>query len=433
MAGPYVADRIKQTSTTTGTGTLSLSGIIPMGALSFVSGIGSGNTCYFCVAHQVADEWEVRLGMVTSASPDTLSRGTLLASSTGSAISFSAGTKDVFVVSPAKYAFPFLKITGTDAVQVQDETYLGGVVGDARGNGANDFQRYRQNADQVASGTYCVISSGTRNKNSGNCAFIGSGNNNVCSGDRAALVGGEGNTVSAKKTFVGGGQSNTAGQAYSVCVGGYGNNAGGGGYTTICGGSSNTTGSNQCFIGGGDHNNTHSGGYQVICGGRFNNTYAFGCGILSGLGAAADKYCQQTQAAGGFSFGGDAQTSTIVMRINTTNATPTEMFLDGSSVRLTMNNYTSWAFEILIVARRTNATDESAAYQILGCADKNSGAGTIALVGSITKVVIAEDNAAWDVDVTADTTNSSVKITVTGETSKNIQWVAFVRLVETSN
>lgn len=96
-----LADRVKETSTTTGTGTLSLAGAVA-GYRSLVAGIGTGNQCYYCIEHQTAAEWEVGIGTVTDASPDTLSRTTVLASSNGgSLVNLSAGTKNVFVTYPA--------------------------------------------------------------------------------------------------------------------------------------------------------------------------------------------------------------------------------------------------------------------------------------------------------------------------------------------
>lgn len=91
------ADRVKETSTTTGTGTLDLAGTTS-GFRTFVAGAGTGSYVSYTIAHQSADEWEVGIGVVTDASPDTLSRLTVLSSSnSGSLTSFSAGTKDVFL------------------------------------------------------------------------------------------------------------------------------------------------------------------------------------------------------------------------------------------------------------------------------------------------------------------------------------------------
>ncbi len=95
-----VKDRVKETTTTTGTGTITLAGA-STGYQSF-SAIGDGNTTYYTIAGQTGSEWEVGIGTYT-ASGTTLSRDTVLASSAGGTtkVTFSAGTKDVFVTYPA--------------------------------------------------------------------------------------------------------------------------------------------------------------------------------------------------------------------------------------------------------------------------------------------------------------------------------------------
>jgi len=94
-----LADRVKETTTTTGTGTITLAGA-STGFQSFAA-IGNGNTTYYTIAAQGGSEWEVGIGTYTS-SGTTLSRDTVLASSnSGSAVNFSAGTKDVFCDYPA--------------------------------------------------------------------------------------------------------------------------------------------------------------------------------------------------------------------------------------------------------------------------------------------------------------------------------------------
>lgn len=95
-----VKDRVKETTTTTGQGTVTLAGAVT-GYQSF-SVIGNGNTTYYTIAGQNTDEWEVGIGTYTS-SGTTLSRDTVLASSAGAPTktTFSAGTKDVFVTYPA--------------------------------------------------------------------------------------------------------------------------------------------------------------------------------------------------------------------------------------------------------------------------------------------------------------------------------------------
>ena len=99
-----IDDRVKETSTTTGTGTLNLSGAVS-GFQTFVAGVGDGNTTYYAIVNRDADEWETGIGTVTDASTDTLARTTVIASSNSdSAVSFSSGTKDVFTTLPASKA-----------------------------------------------------------------------------------------------------------------------------------------------------------------------------------------------------------------------------------------------------------------------------------------------------------------------------------------
>jgi len=94
-----LADRVKESSTTTGTGTFTLAGA-ETGFQSFAV-VGDGNSTYYTIQHDSLDEWEVGIGAYT-ASGTTLSRDTVLSSSnSGSAVNFSAGTKYVFVTMPS--------------------------------------------------------------------------------------------------------------------------------------------------------------------------------------------------------------------------------------------------------------------------------------------------------------------------------------------
>ena len=95
-------DRVKETSTTAGTGTLTLAGA-SAGFQSF-SAIGNGNTTYYAIVDSTAGTWEVGIGTYTS-SGTTLSRDTVLSSSnSGSLVTFSSNSKDVFVTYPSERA-----------------------------------------------------------------------------------------------------------------------------------------------------------------------------------------------------------------------------------------------------------------------------------------------------------------------------------------
>ena len=95
-----INDRVKETTTTTGTGTVSLAGAVT-GFETFAAGVGNSNTTYYAIVHQTANEFEVGLGTLDGDSSD-LARTTVISSSNSdSAVDFAAGTKDVFCTIPA--------------------------------------------------------------------------------------------------------------------------------------------------------------------------------------------------------------------------------------------------------------------------------------------------------------------------------------------
>ena len=95
-------DRVKETTTVTGTGSATLLGAVT-GFQSF-SVIGNTNTTYYTIAGQTGSEWEVGIGTYSTTGP-TLARTTVLESSNaGGLVNFSAGTKDVWCDYPAERA-----------------------------------------------------------------------------------------------------------------------------------------------------------------------------------------------------------------------------------------------------------------------------------------------------------------------------------------
>ena len=109
-------DRVRETSTSQGTGTINLAGAVT-GFQTFVSGIGDGNTTYYAIFEEGTNLFEIGLGTVTDATPDTLSRTTVLSNSSGntSNIDFNSGgssTLSVFCTMPASKSV-FLDATGT--------------------------------------------------------------------------------------------------------------------------------------------------------------------------------------------------------------------------------------------------------------------------------------------------------------------------------
>jgi hypothetical protein len=148
-----LADRVKETTTTTGTGTVTLLGA-STGYQSF-SAIGNSNTTYYTIAGQTGSEWEVGIGTYTS-SGTTLSRTTVISSSNaGSLVSFSAGTKDVFVTYPASFTSNAIG-GGVGAVMLNADTVT------ANGTISTGQNGLSVGPVTLASGVAITISSGQR-------------------------------------------------------------------------------------------------------------------------------------------------------------------------------------------------------------------------------------------------------------------------------
>lgn len=94
------ADRVKETTTTTGTGNATLAGAVDASYQTFNTAFGVGPSFYYEIAHQSAAEAETGIGHLSGST--TLVRDSVLTSSNGGAlVNFSAGTKDVFNTMPA--------------------------------------------------------------------------------------------------------------------------------------------------------------------------------------------------------------------------------------------------------------------------------------------------------------------------------------------
>lgn len=100
----HIADRVKETTTSTGTGALTLGGAM-VGFRAFSSVLANADTCYYALqavdaSGALTGDWEVGVGTYT-ASGNTLARTKLISSSTGALVNLSAGTKQVWIDQPA--------------------------------------------------------------------------------------------------------------------------------------------------------------------------------------------------------------------------------------------------------------------------------------------------------------------------------------------
>lgn len=158
-------------------------------------------------------------------------------------------------------------------------------------------------------------------------------------------------------------------------------------------------------------------------------------GVAIGSGAKASLYGQKAYANGVFANPGDAQHGVYVLRNVTTDATLTELFLDGvaATQRIVMPIDSVFTFDILVAGRRTDVTGGGAGYRFVGVARKDATSASITFIGTPSKTVLGETNVAWDAAVSVDTTNGSFRVRVTGEAAKTISWVATVMTTEVTN
>lgn len=296
--------------------------------------------------------------------------------------------------------------------------------------------------DNTISGTHSFIGGGSDNTASGSRTFIGGGNGNsitsinifstIVGGDTNSMTngadwsfigGGADNTITNTVytnyyNFIGGGQLNTisgasSGTDYSVIVGGYNNSITSVVRSTIAGGFENVITGNNAVIGG---------GYQ-------NEVSADNSSIQGGAYAVADRPTMRAYA--GAQFGstlGSAQQVDFVMSTSTTDATPTNLWLDGGSARLTIPSGKILAVSVSVAGGASGGTN--AAHYMRKVMIRNAG-GTTALVGAVQTIgTDVETVAGWDVTITADNTNDALDIKVTGAAATTINWVAHVTGVE---
>lgn len=281
-------------------------------------------------------------------------------------------------------------VQGTDHTYDIQATDDGSPDGNARGESSIDLQTARTNATEVASGTQSVL--------------IG-GSNNTASNGAATIAGGTNNTASGQQTFIGSGNSNTASGFRSAVIAGNGSSA---------------DGTNAIVIGG--TSNTATANFSTVVGGKNAETKRTGTTAIGG-------------GDGSTFTDGEAQCGQAVWSGRTTNNSATELFLtnDGSS-RFTLDSDSAVTLEIWAsVVDEAAPSTYNAGFKFVGTVVNDSGTTAIGGAGSITKT--SNPSAAFafgggDMSVTADNTNDSIKVEVTGLTGRNIRWVVSMRYTE---
>ena len=217
------------------------------------------------------------------------------------------------------------------------------------------------------------------------------------SGQYSTVIG-RGNTASGLDTVAIGNGNIVSGNTPNVAIG-YINNVSGGTYNAIIGGA-----------------------YNILSGGNHSIVMGYGAEVNQGstcfMGITGSGGTDKSHHAGFIGFSG-----------RTTDATPTKLLAGGAAWVLIADH--SMAFSALVVARSDESDSNlSMAWRLEGCITRDEANNT-ALVGSVTKTVIADGAAAaWDISITADDTTEELAITATGEAATNIQWTANVTVAD---
>lgn len=183
----------------------------------------------------------------------------------------------------------------------------------------------------------------------------------------------------------------------------------------------------------GDHNTasanyTHAEGYYTTASAQGAHA--------SGYYSAANKQYQRTLASGWFAAAGDSQYTEIVLRRATTNETPAELTIDGAAPSGTTENTSNrficatgktYACLIMLAARKSDGTSAFFLRQVV----VKNVSGTVSLEGLVQTVGVDINPAGWTAPaITADNTNKSLVITVTGVAATNIRWSATIQAQE---
>lgn len=229
--------------------------------------------------------------------------------------------------------------------------------------------------------------------------------------------------------------------------------------------SSGSNPANQIMIGAGNLANSSNAADAIVIGngtiaftgGTGDGAYCIAIGSSSRVGdtgytnniAASIAMGRQALAnmsgmfslgiGGQFSTSGDKQIAFLAYHATSTAGTAVEIgaSADGNATttptaRIILSNDTSYIFDCDIIARNTATDTESKAWNLKFAIRRGTNAASTALIGTATTTIIGEDTgtSAWAVAVTADTTNGRPNISVTGEASKTIRWVANIRMTK---
>ncbi|NCA77972.1 MAG: hypothetical protein EOM90_16725 [Alphaproteobacteria bacterium] len=261
----------------------------------------------------------------------------------------------------------------------------------------------------------------------------GAGHLNTAAGDNN-VVGGIDNTSAGNKNLVVG--------SNQIC-GGHNN--------IVAGNSHNLPDVTESFNAVFGDDNEITGACNLVCGksngckGDYNHIEGYGNSTdldntgdidythLEGKEALGTMSNVHVQAAGKFtgSVAGSAQYMSFVVKGITTDATPVDLLLDGAAIVL-WSESAMYATKVTVVCTDLDTETVGAYYALAALVQCAPTSGQVSVLGSVSKSVVHESNAAFDVNLSVNDVLHTLKITATGAAETTLRWVAFVEMVQVS-
>jgi hypothetical protein len=287
--------------------------------------------------------------------------------------------------------------------------------------------------NKILAGSYNTIGGGTRNTvaataTSGNNLIAGGADNTMVEGTNSTIGGGSFNSNSGEFSTISGGQTNTIGASGDAGVigGGSGNNVDLGNSTIGGGNGNDVSGAGQGAAIGGGINNHAEGESSAIPGGRDNEANA-NYTQASGYRAVAERAGQEAFANDYFTTKGDVQSSRIILKAQTTDATQTNLADLAGGISFPTKANIAIGYRIRVVGHRTDAQGDNALIVLEGVAHRGpSGVWTITKLAD--QIAATAGAAAWAAEIYDSV--GSLRIRVTGEAAKDINWAAHVEYTE---
>ena len=263
----------------------------------------------------------------------------------------------------------------------------------------------------------------------GNNSFA-AGSGVTASGSQSAAVGGSTNTASGTNAAVIGGSGNTADSLSSVVVGGASSTAGNG-YAAVLGGQSNSASGSSSIVAGGNFHSA-SATYAAALGGTSHIANSQGSVVVGAYGGTTRGVAGRTIFSASvfpiFSSQGVSQTSLLVLGVQTTDSTVTTLRSDTNAAsttnQLVLSNNSAYYVRGSCIANVTGGGNTKA-WSFEAAIKRGANAASTAIVGAVTKNIVAADAGAatWDITISADTTNGALAVSVTGQAATTIRWV----------